>query len=91
MLVMLMRRGLESAAVRWVWCLLQLNTGELDEMFSRIPFLWFCEVYLKLQNLCKHEGSVVMAAERVDSAAHWHFHCGEAPESRVPALWCYSL
>lgn len=34
MLVTLMDVGLESAAVKLVWCLLQLNFGKLDKMSS---------------------------------------------------------
>lgn len=39
MLDMLIDTGLESAAVKLVWCLLQLNIGELDKMCSCVPFL----------------------------------------------------
>lgn len=34
MLVTLMNLGLESAAVKLVWCLLQLNIGKSDKMSS---------------------------------------------------------
>lgn len=59
MLVTLMDIGLGKLdklgnwAVKLFWCLLQLNIGEL-ELWSWVPFLWFYELYLKLQNLCKH-------------------------------------
>lgn len=45
MLVMLIDTGLESAAVKLVWCLLPLNIGELDKMCSCVLFLCFYELF----------------------------------------------
>lgn len=101
MLVTLMNLGLESAAVKLVRCLLELNIGKSDKMSSWVPFLWFYEqipaciwtyrTFASIKTVCW------WLLEGVNRAVKWHFHYSETLESCVPSLVvplhceCYSF
>lgn len=70
MLVMLMNIGRESAAVKLVWCLLQLNIGELDKMSSTVPFLWFCELIWSYRTFASIKAVCWWLLERVNDTVY---------------------